>query len=235
MSNKSGIYKITSPSGKIYIGETVNFEKRFKRYESLQCKNQFKLYNSFMKYGVNNHIFEIIEECDFNDLKCRERYYQDKYDVLSDNGMNLKLTSCADLKQIYSRESIEKANKTKIERKVGIGENNGMFRKVHTDETKSKISKANKNRLEGDKNPMFGKKGSQHPAYGTKRTKDVLERASINNSHGNNPMAKFVLDLESGVYYNSASEVAELLNINKYTFRSKLNGNLKNNTNFIYC
>ena len=27
MNNKSGIYKITSPSGKIYIGETINFKK----------------------------------------------------------------------------------------------------------------------------------------------------------------------------------------------------------------
>ena len=27
MNSNSGIYKITSPSGKIYIGETINFEK----------------------------------------------------------------------------------------------------------------------------------------------------------------------------------------------------------------
>ena len=28
MNSSSGIYKITSPSGKIYIGETVNFKKK---------------------------------------------------------------------------------------------------------------------------------------------------------------------------------------------------------------
>ena len=141
MNSNSGIYKITSPSGKIYIGETINFEKRFNRYKSLQCKKQIKLYNSFIKYGIDNHNFEILEECEINELKCRERYYQDIYNVLSEKGMNLKLTSCSELKQINGNESIEKAKETKLSRKIGIGENNGMFGKKHSDITKHKISK----------------------------------------------------------------------------------------------
>lgn len=235
MNSNSGIYKITSPSGKIYIGETINFEKRFNRYKSLQCKKQIKLYNSFIKYGVDNHNFEILEECEINELKCRERYYQDIYNVLSEKGMNLKLTSCSELKQINGNESIEKAKETRLSRKIGIGENNGMFGKKHSDITKHKISKKLKGLFKGDKNPMFGKKGKDHPAYGTKRSKEHLIKSSIRNLHGNNPMSKIVIDIESGVFYYSASEVAELFKINKYTLRSKLNGSLKNNTKFIYC
>ena len=61
-----GIYKITSPSGKIYVGQSWNIEKRFFRYKSLACKAQCKLYASFKKYGVKNHIFEYVEILDSN-------------------------------------------------------------------------------------------------------------------------------------------------------------------------
>lgn len=59
----AGIYKITSPTGKIYIGQTSKeFKERFKAYKTLNCKKQRKLYNSLVKYGPENHIFEIVEE-----------------------------------------------------------------------------------------------------------------------------------------------------------------------------
>ena len=60
-----GIYKITSPSNKVYIGQSVNIQKRFRDYKSLKrsIKQQPRLYNSFVKYGVNNHLFEILSEC----------------------------------------------------------------------------------------------------------------------------------------------------------------------------
>ena len=39
-----GIYKITSPSGKIYIGQSIDIQKRFKHYKQLHnCKNPEKL------------------------------------------------------------------------------------------------------------------------------------------------------------------------------------------------
>ena len=47
-----GIYKITSPNNKVYIGQSVDIEKRLKRYKNLNCKKQSKIYNSLNKYGV---------------------------------------------------------------------------------------------------------------------------------------------------------------------------------------
>lgn len=55
-----GIYKITNPNGKIYIGQSTNIDKRFYRYKRLECKGQIKLYNSLKKYGWDAHIIEII-------------------------------------------------------------------------------------------------------------------------------------------------------------------------------
>lgn len=102
-----GIYKITSPSGRVYIGESKDIGYRLKTYRKLRCKNQTKLYNSFLKYGVDAHIFSIIEECLFEELLCKERYWQDFYDVLND-GLNLKLTECGGQKQIHSQETVLK-------------------------------------------------------------------------------------------------------------------------------
>jgi len=69
-----GIYKITSPTNKIYIGQSTNITDRWKRYYKLNhCRNQIKLYNSLKKHGFKNHIFEIIEECNWEELNIRER------------------------------------------------------------------------------------------------------------------------------------------------------------------
>lgn len=61
-----GIYKITSLSDRIYIGQSTNINKRLNSYKSSLCnsKKQTRLYNSFKKYGVKNHSFEILEVCD---------------------------------------------------------------------------------------------------------------------------------------------------------------------------
>lgn len=40
------IYKITSPSGKKYIGQTVKLKERIYYYKTLRCKKQSKIFNS---------------------------------------------------------------------------------------------------------------------------------------------------------------------------------------------
>jgi group I intron endonuclease len=104
-----GVYKITSPSGKIYIGESKDIYKRWVYYKALNCQGQVKLYNSFKKHGVKNHIFEIIEECDFDDLLCRERYWQDFYEATGRKGLNCFLTQCGEKKKEFGE--LEKRNR----------------------------------------------------------------------------------------------------------------------------
>ncbi len=75
-----GIYKITSPSGNIYIGQSRNIELRKSKYRSKQCKVQRALYNSIIKYGWDSHSFEILEEViDDSLFDTREKYYYDLY------------------------------------------------------------------------------------------------------------------------------------------------------------
>ena len=53
------IYKITNPNNKIYIGCTIDFKRRLSEYRRLSMVGQVKLYNSLVKYGFDNHVFEI--------------------------------------------------------------------------------------------------------------------------------------------------------------------------------
>lgn len=61
-NNVIGIYKIINPKGKVYIGQSWNILERKRIYNGKHCKLQQKLYNPILKYGWENHIFEIIHE-----------------------------------------------------------------------------------------------------------------------------------------------------------------------------
>jgi group I intron endonuclease len=75
-----GIYKITNPIGKIYIGKSIEIENRIGSYKYVgRRKNQPKINNSIVKYGIENHIFEIIEECSLENLNIREIFWVDFY------------------------------------------------------------------------------------------------------------------------------------------------------------
>lgn len=100
-----GIYKITSPEGKIYIGQSKDIRKRWKKYNSRSISGQIKIYRSIVKYGIQNHIFEVIEDCDSTELNRRERYWQDYYDVTSKNGLNLSLVNADEKPRIVSQET----------------------------------------------------------------------------------------------------------------------------------
>lgn len=57
-----GVYKIQSPSGKIYIGQSWQVEHRIGSYGRNHIKRQPKLFNSIKKYGLKCHKIEILHE-----------------------------------------------------------------------------------------------------------------------------------------------------------------------------
>jgi group I intron endonuclease len=61
-----GIYKITNPKGKVYIGQSINIKSRFSKYYKKHCKEQPLLYRSLKKYGSDSHSFEVLISGDFN-------------------------------------------------------------------------------------------------------------------------------------------------------------------------
>lgn len=99
-----GIYKITSPTGKIYIGQSVDIHLRWSAHKIDKVRSKLK--SSFKSHGFENHTFEILEECSIELLNERERYWQDFYDVLGPNGLNLRLTKSND-KTGYCSDSMK--------------------------------------------------------------------------------------------------------------------------------
>jgi hypothetical protein len=104
-----GIYKITSPTGKIYIGQSTNINNRKYYYSSIKCNKQPKLYNSLLKYGWEQHIFEIVEECNLEQLNDKEIYWGMYYNVLGEDGLNLRL---GDANGVCSEETKQKIGLT---------------------------------------------------------------------------------------------------------------------------
>jgi group I intron endonuclease len=190
-----GIYKITSPSGKIYIGQSINIYKRWGRYKYLNCKNQCRLYNSLIKYGYNNHIFEIIKECNSDSLNKLEEEYVLKYNSV-ENGLNLRYGggSCGKLSK-ESKEKLRKANtgrkvseetKEKL-RKRSKENNNRPPIRYRKDMSESEIINL-KERMTGKNNFNYGKFGKDNPNFGRKNTQEVIARMSEIKMGNKNPM-----------------------------------------------
>lgn len=90
-----GIYRITSPSGGVYIGQSINIPKRWREYRTMiTVKGQPSLYRSFLKHGVNNHLFEVIHELPIDVSKTTlddyEALYMDQHRECGAKMLNIK-------------------------------------------------------------------------------------------------------------------------------------------------
>ena len=88
-----GIYKITNlVNGKVYIGQSTNIKRRWKDHKKDAFWRSgpdydYPLYRAMRKYGLDNFSFEIIEECNKNELNEKEKFYIAQYNSYK-NGYN---------------------------------------------------------------------------------------------------------------------------------------------------
>lgn len=181
----TGIYKITNPSKKVYIGQSVNIEKRFISYKKLRCKAQIALYRSLVKYGVENHVFEILCECEVSELNKKERYYQDLYSVL-DNGLNCILTKCDERPRIHSAETRKKMSESGKNRVTSEQAKESMRKsstgRVFTQEVKDKMSSTRKGRFYSEEHKASISKGLKGRKLSESHRLKILEyRKSLKN------------------------------------------------------
>lgn len=144
---KRGIYKIISPSSKIYIGQSIDIDNRWKYYSKIKCNDQPKLYNSFKKYGWENHIFEVIEECLLEQLDEKEIFYKQQF--IDEFGWDSTLfchliDGKGGHKSEETKEKISKANKGKKHSlEACLKKSIALKGRVESEETKKLKSKNN--------------------------------------------------------------------------------------------
>lgn len=113
--NKGIIYKYTSPSGKVYIGKTVNpsVRKRGHNHRSIKAKTKFGA--ALRKYGFENFEYEILFETEIMEDKTAlnsllselEIQYIEQYDSYN-NGYNCTKGGEGSVGYIPSEETKEK-------------------------------------------------------------------------------------------------------------------------------
>jgi len=191
-----GIYKITNPKGRVYIGESLDIKKRWNQYKNGHYNKQWKLSRSIEKYGWSMHEVEVIECCEISSLRERERYWQIHYNSVS-NGLNLKLTGFGEIKTQDSEE-------------VSKNRSKGQRGRKHSNATKQKLSQIRKGVAKPD---GFGEQ-IRLAKSGSKLSEQ--HKANIGRGH----MKACVID---GRQFDSCKEAAEALHIPERTLNHRLN------------
>jgi group I intron endonuclease len=138
------IYKITSPSGKSYIGQT---KRRFERRWTEHCKLNgtcILLENAIAKYGVEKMQIEILLEANNSLLDSYEQQFIELLGTLEPTGYNIRSGGSFGN---HSEESRDRMSRSKL------GTLNHNFGKARSESTKLAISKAKS----GCKHHFFGK------------------------------------------------------------------------------
>lgn len=180
-----GIYKITNNiNKKVYIGQSVDIFNRWNHHKSC-CKNKkcheynSPFYRALRKYGSNNFTFEIIEQCNVDELDDKEIQYINQYNSF-----------------VHSKNSNGYNN--------SIGGNQGSRFRVKTEEEKIKIAQ-NRDYKTGAENPLTKPVLYKNIQYTC--IKDFVDKEQISESvntikcwlNGNNTMPQIYYD--NGLMY----------------------------------
>lgn len=138
-----GIYKITSPTGKVYVGQSINIKRRIWYYKRMLCIAQTKIYHSIKKHGWDNHLFEILIECSPQELNNLEVFYIKKFNSFnSKHGLNL----------LSGGEASKASDETKLKQSIRMRhkykEDKNAYEKL--------VAQITSIDRKGEKNPKYG-------------------------------------------------------------------------------
>lgn len=255
-----GVYKITSPSGRIYVGSSKHIEIRHRVHKNGGKKIQPRLYNSIQKYGWEVHTFEIIAITEPEQRYKWEHILGIYYNVLGKDGLNCQLPGYNDIPAVTRQETKDK-----------IGNSNRG--RVWTEEAKKKASDSHKGQLVSEetrnKLSLMRKGKKQNPVGVAKRAellkgrksteeqRDTMRKAKAfisdetrtkiakskigkkqTSEHIKNMVLtkyKPLLDLSTGIFYDYIGEALQYAtHFSKGHLRRMLNNEYPNKTTLIY-
>jgi group I intron endonuclease len=154
------LYKITNIiNNKVYIGQTNNLNRRWQAHKNAAMKNKPEqvIHHSIIKYGVNNFTFEHIATCrTWSDANELETILVSQYNSHIESGKGYNSTRGG-----FNAPKTEEWKRQLKDWHASLSEEEKL-------ERKHKLSEATKQQIQ--------EKG--HPAQGTKRTPEQLERLS---------------------------------------------------------
>lgn len=161
-------------NNKKYVGQTKNPEYRWKRHihDDIHIPSLI-IGRAFIKYGIENFDFKIIEECQDDEMSDREKFW------IKQLRTYIKDPECHGYNMTPGGEKL-------------YGQDNPFYNKKHTNETKTKLSMNAKNRI-GSKNPFYGKHHSERAkqkistANTGKKKSEEMKQAISERMLPNNP------------------------------------------------
>lgn len=206
MNFDCGIYAITSPSGKQYIGQAKSIKKRWIEHRHLlrngkhHCPGLQRAFNKYGESGLNFSIIAFVPSVQLN-LREQEQIDARDWDLL----YNVAL--CAEAPARGLRLS-EERRKAISERQMG--ERNPRFGKPHTAESRALMSLARKGKLTGEMHPGFGKPRSPE-------TLKKLSEVRVGRFTGaDSPVARAVVCVETGETFVSIAEAVKWIRSTRY-------------------
>lgn len=159
------VYTITNRvNGKVYVGQTKNFAKRKAGHLYGARKGCPQLiYRAMRKHGIENFVFEVVEECEDELINEREQHWVTKYDSFN-NGYNMTTGGNQNTRVSDQTKRVLSAKNT--------GKNNPMYGRKNPSRSKLNSTQkgvrrpAQSERLRGRNNPMFGRRGIDSPTFG---------------------------------------------------------------------
>ena len=177
----TGIYKILSPTGKVYIGQSFDIIHRWQAYKSIsKLSPKSNINKSLLKYGYSKHTFSIVHELPIDVSKevitDYEQFYMDRY---KDCGLTL-LNICP---AAGSTLGIKHSEDTKIKMRAAAKG------RIFTDVTKQRISDALKGRKinESHKKKLSdANAGKKHTDYTRNKMSESKKGVKFSDEHKRN-------------------------------------------------
>lgn len=186
-----GIYKVTSPTGKVYIGQSWNIKGRWFAYKGLRCKDQSIIYRSLSKYGADKHNFEVIhelpEDVSQEVLDVYETLYWEQYkqtaSMMNAKGPGKGGKHSEESKQKMSERARGRVSPTKgkklkeedIRKRIETKRLNGY---KHSEESNKRRSETQK----GRESPLKGRPGPRH----SEESKQKMRERKLGKERGPN-------------------------------------------------
>ena len=200
-TNKRYIGQAFSYIGQRLHGANGRWKKHVAEARSTNNNRCSALNNAIRKYGEHNFSVKTIHICEKKQLDYWETKYIRKFNTICPNGYNIRSGG--------ARGSLHESSKEKL-RKAKSGENNHMYGKHHTTESKEKISKSNSGKV---------------------RTAEQRVKISVakgrKDIHSHLPMYVYVTKSKYSIgyrvkYHPALGSTSKLFMSNKYTMEEKL-------------